>query len=119
MKSKILLAIVSVLIVSMFTNGKDLNRGYIRLQYNAGRVKLYPVVIFYLPDSIDSAYENFFTRKIRVTETEFENIRNSIQEKRLASRDTVLKNGLQFAINSDGETRIFLTKYITTVELSI
>jgi hypothetical protein len=94
---------------------EKINRGYIRLEYAGDVEKPHPVVIFYLAGSIDTAYSNFFTHKIRVTEMEFKGIKESIEDRKFESKDS-LKGNYQFIIFCNGKETFVLTKSITTLQ---
>lgn len=60
------------------TNVEDSSKGYFQIQYSGPTSKPYSIFIFYLPNSIDTSYEDFFLYKIPITQIELRSITESV-----------------------------------------
>src|SRR5205085_7358939 len=115
MKSKIHLFFLQIVICALSFAQSNANHGYVKIEYAGEIDKPFDILFFYLPGSIDTSYENFYIYKFEVTNSEFNNICKSIEERRHESNDT-LEFGFQFTICREGEKMILLTKYLSTVK---
>ena len=81
---------------------------FVKLEYTGESDKPYPIVIFYLPNTIDTAYEPF-VEKIEVNGMQFKSIINSIENKKEPNQSAVLTGPFRFTITKDQKA-----KYLTT-----
>jgi hypothetical protein len=116
MKSRILSAVISICILKTFTGSKNLNHGYIQLIYLADISKPYPILIFYLPGTSDSAYKNFYHYRFEITEEAFKEIKKTIENTKV-SKDSILEHSYeyQFTIVINDETSVFFAPYFSRI----
>lgn len=111
--NKIVISIL-VVIITLFTSFKNSTSevGWIRFQYLGDISKPFPIIILYINNSIDTTYENFFTHKIKISPTEFNNIQEAIKKIKLKSEESILQDSFAVAIKRADVLEIFKTKSI-------
>lgn len=82
--------------------------------YSGDQSKPYPRILLYIPGSLEPLTDSIYTHKLEITKNAFENIRQSIEERKFMDSDSVLLSSFvyQFMISNNGETTIFLTPYL-------
>src|SRR5215213_7716781 len=85
-----------------FDNGHQV-RGfeYIKLSYAGDPDKPYPIVIFYTRSSIDTAYENYFTDKFGISDSQFMNIEKIFVNSFDSTNSEVLAGPVSVCIKTD------------------
>ena len=102
------LIVVLFFFLVSFTDNKEKTQkfGYIKFQYLGETAKPHPILFFYLPNSIDTSYENFYTYKFEVTTIQFNCIIKAVAKKKKPIDSFELRDPLGVLIEQDGESTI-------------
>jgi hypothetical protein len=111
-------SIFVLLLFSFQTSKKDvLDSGFIKVCYSGDQTKMYPRILFYLPDSKEANVDSISTHKVKISPVGFDKLRKAILEEREVTNDSILRDSdvLQITISKNGETAIFLTPYVNKI----
>lgn len=108
-KNKLLVITIPILVLFQNHANKS-DTGYIKLQYFGEVSKPYPIITFYLPESIDTSYENFYIYKIPVTNSEFDSIQNAVEHNAFDSTTSTLPDLFEFTIVKNNIKKSFRTR---------
>ena len=75
---------------------KRLDKGYIRIEFGADPAKPFPVITFYLPQSIDTSYKEDHIHNIEISKSEFSLIRKIIMPLKSTEPKTTKMSFLQY-----------------------
>lgn len=114
-KSVLLILFLPFITTSFIYKKAEADTGYIRIEYLGEHSKPYPVVIFYLPNSIDTAYEQFYIYKIATDAGEFEEMQKGInvQDKNDTS---LMPNPCSFTVVKNGKGKVIFNRYKNSVK---
>ena len=85
-----------------------LDKGYIRIEFGADPAKPFPVITFYLPQSIDTSYKEDHIHNIEISESEFSLIRKIIMP--MKSTEPKTTKDVLFTISEGSKEQYFWTR---------
>lgn len=102
----------TIVFAFFFISARPINsdNGYIELKYLGESSKPFSVVTFYLPGSIDTAYEEFYIHKFEVTEIQFDSIEAICDKNIHNSTSDILPDLFEITIVRDEKKKSLLTR---------
>jgi len=106
MKNILLLVLFSLSGFVLISNTEKPNGTSIELVYTGDQSKPFPVVVFYLPGTINTTYDSTLVHKVEITDQAFRNIKKNIMGTKKFPEDSILASPYEFRIVINGEVNV-------------